>query len=129
MVYKNSLFPGKPAFQSNKQMLNAGDYIGIKGSTTTFCNPTCPSGKLIGTCYNQLYSLRTSTLTKRNICKPSFNTSDLNINLFTKMNLKDVTVINENGIIDPSGVLFGNTECGMNNFENFIVPYYPSLNV
>ena len=43
------------------------------------------------------------------------------------MNLKDVTVINENGIIDPSGVLFGNTECGMNNFENFIVPYYPTL--
>ena len=127
MIYKNSLYPGKPAFQSNKQTLDAGDYIGMKGSTTTFCNPYCPTGKLIGTNYNQLYALRTSTLIKRDICKPSFNTSDLNINLFTKLNLKDVTVIDNYGIIDPSGVLFGNTECGMNNFENFIVPYYPSL--
>jgi hypothetical protein len=127
MIYKNSLYPAKPTFQSNKQIMNAGDYIGIKGSSTTFCNPSCPNGKLIGANYNQLYSLRTSTFIKRNICRPSFNTADLNINLFTKLNLKDVTVINENGIIDPSGVLFGNTECGMNNFENFIVPYYPTI--
>jgi len=128
MIYKNSLYPGKPAFQSNKQILNAGDYISIKGSSTTFCNPSCPNVRLIGSNYNQLYNLRTTTLIKRNFCRPSFNTSDLNINLFTKMDLKDVIVIDDKGIIDPSGVLFGNTECGMNNFENFIVPYYPSTN-
>jgi hypothetical protein len=39
------------------------------------------------------------------------------------MNLEGVTVIASNGVIDPSGVLFGNTECGINNFENFLVHY------
>ena len=103
-----------------------GEYILSKSASSTFCNTSCPSNKLIGANYEKLYAIRTSSLIKRNICKPTFNNNDLNINLFTKMNLKNVTVINSNGIIDPNGVLFGNTECGMNNFENFLVPYYPS---
>ena len=59
------------------------------------------------------------------------------------MDLQNVCVVNNNNTgncaytidpslnfylnytIDPSGVLFGNTECGINNFENFWVPYPP----
>ena len=126
MVYRNSLYPARPAFQSNKQILDSGDYIISKGSSNSFCNYSCRINRLIGTNYNKLYALRNDSLRKRNICNPNLNNNDLNINLFTKMNLQDVTVINSKGIIDPYGVLFGNTECGMNNFVSFLVPNYPS---
>jgi len=123
MVYKNLIYPARPTFQSNKESHDAGDYIVKKTASTTFCNPTCPSSRLVGASYQNLYNLRTSTRIKKQGVLPTFNNLDLNINLFTKMNLEDVTVISSTGVIDPSGVLFGNTECGINNFENFLVPY------
>jgi hypothetical protein len=123
MVYKNLIYPARPTFQSNKESLDAGDYISKKISTTTFCNSSCPSSKLVGTSYQNLYNIRTSTRIKKQENIPTFNNSDLNLNLFTKMNLEGITVINSNNVIDPSGVLFGNTECGINNFENFLIPY------
>lgn len=123
MVYKNLIYPARPTFQSNNESTNAGDYITKKTVSTTFCNLSCPSSKLVGTSYQNLYNLRTSTRIKKEAVLPTFNTTDLNVNLFTKMNLEGVTVIGSNGVIDPSGVLFGNTECGINNFENFLVPY------
>ena len=125
MIYRNSLYPARPSFKSNRESCDAGDYIQRKSASTSFCKSVCPTGKLIGANYNQFYAIRTSSLIKRNIYNATFNNNDLNINLFTKLDLKNVTVIDNKGIIDPSGVLFGNTECGMNNFENFIVPYYP----
>ena len=123
MVYKNLIYPARPTFQSNKESADAGDYITKKTASTTFCNPSCPSSKLVGTSYQNLYNLRTSTRIKKEAFLSTFDNSDLNVNLFTKMNLEGVTVIGSNGVIDPSGVLFGNTECGINNFENFLVPY------
>jgi hypothetical protein len=123
MVYKNLIYPGRPTFQSNNESTNARDYITKKTISTTFCNPKCPSSKLVGSSYQNLYNLRSSTRIKKEAILPTFNTTDLNVNLFTKMNLEGVTVIGSNGVIDPSGVLFGNTECGINNFENFLVPY------
>ena len=123
MVYKNLIYPARPTFQSNKESIDAGNYIAKKTISTTFCNPKCPSSKLVGSSYHNLYNLRTSTLIKKQENIQTFNNYDLNINLFTKMNLDGVNVISSNGVIDPSGVLFGNTECGINNFENFLVPY------
>jgi hypothetical protein len=57
--------------------------------------------------------------------------TNLNINLITKLNLIDVNVIQPVDIssneypflqynIDPSGELFGNTTCGINNFLNYL---------
>ena len=123
MVYKNLIYPAKPTFQSNKESADASYYIAKKTASATFCNPKCPSSRLVGSSYQNLYNLRTSTRIKKQGLQTTFNNSDLNINLFTKMNLENVTVISSNGVIDPSGVLFGNTECGINNFENFLVPY------
>ena len=72
-----------------------------------------------------------------------FNKSNLNVNLITKLDLKGVKVIENNltgqtptsivlnpssGIpyynnynIDPDGLLFGNTTCGINNYEKFML--------
>jgi hypothetical protein len=65
------------------------------------------------------------------------NRSNLNVNLYTNLNLKDVNVVqqnyplktpsnineninfNENYTIDASGVLFGNTPCGIQNYVKF----------
>ena len=144
MVYSNSLYPAKPAFKTNKESINAGDYIKNKTASTKSCNLRCPE-KLIATNYDKLYASRVFTRIQQKKCNPSFNNTDLNINLFTKMNLTNVCVLNElsnqqcvssinpnstfflNYEIDPNGALFGNTECGMNNFENWLVPYPPSL--
>ena len=72
-----------------------------------------------------------------------FNKTNLNVNLITKLDLNGVKVIENNltgqtptpiilnpssGIpyydnykIDPDGLLFGNTTCGVNNYEKFMV--------
>ena len=70
----------------------------------------------------------------------SYNTSNLNINLYTELDLSNVNVIQEKETkitpttispcstfydtytIDPSGALFGNTPCGIQNFVHFQVP-------
>jgi len=146
MVYSNTLYPAKPTFKSNRESTDTGLYIANKNASTTFCNSfACyPKNTRNGLTYNQLYLLRNASTIKKNICKPSFNTNDLNINLFTKMNLQNVCVISNTSTgtcasfinptanfnltytIDPSGVLFGNTECGVNNYENFLEPNPPS---
>ena len=78
----------------------------------------------------------------------NLNTKNLNINLITKLDLTDVPVIQSNILgkpiisptplsttvipyivytIDPSGNLFGNTVCGINNYEHYLV-YNPPPN-
>ena len=66
--------------------------------------------------------------------KINVNKSNLIINLYSKENLEGVNVLSisntngdilpcipfyENYIIDPSGELFGNTSCGINNFTKY----------
>jgi hypothetical protein len=59
----------------------------------------------------------------------TFNKTNLNRNLVTKLNLLNVTVIDTNPSseppylaynIDPSGALFGNSVCGLNNYNNYL---------
>jgi hypothetical protein len=73
--------------------------------------------------------------------KNTFNKSNLGINLITKLDLTDVAVIATNTnpqispstitigetpylnyVIDPNGSLFGNTPCGLRNFEHYLIP-------
>lgn len=144
MVYINNIYPAKSAFKSNKESKDAGSYISNKTASTISCDRSCNRTTYN---YHQLYRLHNNSrqFTKKNIFKPTFDKTDLNINLFTKLDLQNVCVVNNNitqkcassidpsspfyltYTVDPSGVLFGNTECGINNFENFLVPNPPPL--
>ena len=130
---------GKPTFGRFFEPEEAGEYIYNKKAKTIFCAANkCVPSTTVNTQSNLLLLNRANKL-KYYACNNSFNKSNLNINLITKLDLKDVPVIldvSNNEVpstitttsvpfldynIDPSGVLFGNTICGINNYENFIV--------
>ena len=118
--FKNS--PAKPAFGSNKESIEAGDYILNKKKKVINCN--------------------SSNLNCNNNLNNNFNNYNLNINLATKLDLTNINVIEDASgnicpttiiydqipnfynryIIDPKGQLFGNTQCGVNNFLSYLVP-------
>ena len=106
---------GKRTFGRFSEPLDASQYTNDKKSRyiNNFCFP--------------LYSY-----------KNSINKANLNVNLIKKLDLKNVPVISDNNNvspttinttnvpylnynIDPSGNLFGNTICGVNNYINYMV--------
>ena len=111
----------------------AGDYLYNKKAKTLFCNSI--RNKHLYYEKNLLYKRSLQLSNKINI----IDKTNLNINLITKLDLQNVPVIQDlsnNTIpssinttnipyltynIDPSGVLFGNTVCGLYNYEKFIV--------
>ena len=127
----------------------SGDYILNKSAIISYCNPiisnlpcTLP---LIKNVNNQSEFLKRKKSIQFGTYKSSLfiNKQNLNINLITKLDLNSVPVISNkitgespstidasasvipylNYNIDPSGVLFGNSPCGIYNFEHFLVPY------
>lgn len=159
-------YPARAAFGENTKVQNARDYILDKSAKTNFCNTKfCdPLKKVKVSSQSDLLLLRktktlnyyTSLIKQPNnsnyinsnyvsnrIPTYDFNKSNLNVNLITKLDLKDVRVIKnnltgqtptpiilnpssgipyyDNYIIDPDGVLYGNTICGVNNYEKFMV--------
>jgi hypothetical protein len=116
----------KPTFGSNKESMGAGDYI-VKKAKATNCN-----------CVNT---------NEKNVSFYNFNKYDLNLNLFSKMDLSNVCVIEDMSgnvcptkiiyneipnfytryIIDPNGQLFGNTNCGTNRFLTHLVYNPPPI--
>jgi hypothetical protein len=127
--------PAKPTFGSKQQNLYSSDYIKQKKMKIQYCNiKPCTVNPILLNASNVI-----NTVVKNQNDK-LYNTSNLNINLYTKLDLKNVNVIennfpivpsttidpslnfNENYTIDPSGVLFGNTTCGINNFVHYQVP-------
>ncbi len=107
---------GKNTFAQINQILDAGDYINKKRNL--YSRPKfCCSNK-----YPPYY----------------INSNQLYINLITKLDLENIIVIsdlkgNTHPVkmdtavdpyliynIDPYGELFGNTICGINNFEKYI---------
>jgi len=134
---------GKTTFAQIKKSSNAGDYITNKKVKNMFCSTNyCIPRQNIYSYNNYLLLKRGSNLFN----KPYdyINKTELYINLLTKLDLKDVLVIsdlssNQQPVIiekttepylkyniDPSGNLFGDTVCGINNFENYIVFNQPS---
>ena len=108
----------------------------------------CVAGKTVASQSSRLI-LRKANKIYFSRCQDPYNTANLNINLVTKLNLSDVPVIQEsaspysvpttlnvsvapylNYTIDPSGNLFGNTVCGTDNFQNYLVfnPPYTTAN-
>ena len=135
----NSFFKGKKSFGVFEEPLEASEYIYNKKSRASFCvaNNCVPNIK-VGTSSNLLLFQRSNRLSLYP-CKNAINKANLSINLITKLDLKDVPVVCDfsNNIvpislsttdvpyldynIDPSGNLFGNNICGLNNYEKYMV--------
>ena len=130
----------KATFAGYGQYLYAGEYIRNKKIKTTFCNPNiCNSNKPVGSQSNYLF-IKYSNLLTFNAGR-TYDNTDIYSGLFTAIDLSGVPVIKNNitppfisptpisstvvpytqYCIDPSGLLFGNTVCGYNNYENFII--------
>jgi len=112
----------KRTFGRLNEPIEAGDYISNIKEKNMIC---------VGKKYPHL-NLRVN--------KNSFNYSNLNANLITKLQLNsNIPVIQKNSpytvptdlsanvvpylyyTIDPSGVLFGNNVCDINNWKNYVV--------
>jgi hypothetical protein len=136
--FKNSSSANK-AFGVFSESNTAGDYINNKKTTARYCNANkCTPSLKIGSESDYLLFKRAKKLSVYP-CLNSINKSNLNINLITKMDLTNVPVIQNfytgavpttitttadpflDYNIDPSGNLFGNTICGINNFVRYMV--------
>ena len=145
----NSTNSANKAFGVFLESQDAGEYIINKKAKTTFCVPNncVPSVRNGG---NESDYLLFNRSVKLQIypCQNLINKSNLNINLITKLDLSanyvrviqnfngnPPAIINQNNTtppynylnIDPSGNLFGNSPCGLDGFENYLV-YNPPTN-
>jgi len=129
-------------FGTTKQIKDSGQHVIDKKATSIFCDRNnCFTSVANQGCYDLL---NLSKLLNRPV---KYNYDNLNINLVTKLNLTGVPVIQKNSTgacptsievpanpssetddyiytaytIDPSGNLFGNTECGLDNWKNYLV--------
>jgi hypothetical protein len=132
---------GKEAFGQFRRVQNASDYISSKKAKNIYCRQN--------SCFP-----KTTTLSKGDYLLKYFYEvdslrsikTDLANGLITKLDLKGVSVIKNtqtgkspttiskdsvpylNYTIDPSGSLFGNTTCGLNNFENYLIYDFFDIN-
>ena len=125
---------GKKAFGVFAEPLSEGDYIYNKKARATYCFANnCTPNLTEG---NYLLYKRSNTLNNFP-CRNTINKQNLYINLITKLNLKYVPVIADLSNnspttitpttipyllynIDPSGNLFGNSICGINNYIRYM---------
>ena len=138
-------YPAKPAFAQFNEPLEANEYIANKKIKYSFCSPNiCHPNKNVFSQSNYLF-LRRANNSAFYPCKNSIDKTQLYINLITKLELNSVNVISDLSgntspviidtsvvpflkyNIDPSGNLFGDTPCGINNFENYLI-YNDSIN-
>jgi len=87
--------PGRAAFGVNKPVLNAGDYVLNKKAKNTYCNiSVCkPANILVN--QSDLLLLKKSNYLYNKCRSYNFNNAQLNVNLFTKMDLTGVNVISD----------------------------------
>jgi hypothetical protein len=130
-------FKNNNCFGANREPLEAGDYIQKKKARATYCNSNVCIKKNTGTYENYNLLRGAQQLDK---CSLPFDKYDLNRNLFTQLNTSGLCVLRDASnnscattidpslniydsyIIDPSGDLFGNSFCGINNFVNLMEP-------
>jgi len=147
--------PGRKAFGVNIPVQNAGEYILNKKTKNVYCNISLcrPQNKVKN--QSDLVLLRKSNYLYNRCVSYNFNKTNLNINLFTKLDLTGVKVIadSKTGVspttilplnyktvsvvaespyytlytIDPCGELFGNSTCGINNYQDYVVYNPPYL--
>ena len=140
-------YMGKNTFGVLKESQDAGQYILNKTATTSFCSPNvCVPSRTVASQSSRLI-LRKANKIYFSRCQDPYNTANLNINLVTVLDLSGVPVIIDvsgnyptnldltsipylDYTIDPSGNLFGNTVCGADNFQNYLLfnPPYTTAN-
>ena len=138
-------YMGKNTFRVLKESQEAGEYILNKKALASFCPPNNCIPK--ETQSNRLL-LRQANRIYYSSCHNPYNKANLNINLVTILDLSGVPVIQQNNpyaipaeldvtlkpyiayTIDPSGNLFGNTVCGTDNFQKYLLfnPPYKTAN-
>jgi hypothetical protein len=134
----SNTFNKNNCFGANRESIEAGDYIQKKKARATYCNSNVCIKKNTGT-YENYNLLHTAQQLDTYNCYLPFNKYNLNRNLFTELDTSGVCVLRDasngacatridaslnifdNYIIDPSGVLFGNSVCGINNFVDLMV--------
>ena len=120
----------------------AGNYINKKKIKSKYCVSNICSSNLKVSNQSDLLMLKSSYDNIIFSCLDLINHNNLYINLITELDLSCYTdiipildtsgnnvpaIINSEGTtytrynIDPSGNLFGNTTCGLNNFLNYLV--------
>ena len=135
----------KSTFKELKEPQYASDYITNKKAHISYCNNNC---KKISTLCKKKWSEGDYLLYKKGrdaklsiLLGTTFDTTELYGGLMTYEDLMDVSVIQNNITsdsptlihplnvpfyqyynIDPNGVLFGNTPCGVNNYVKFMEP-------
>jgi hypothetical protein len=139
MAHSFKTYPGRPTFEVYKEPLNAGEYIKNKRAIATFCGANvCKPSRALNTQSNLLLLNRANYLNYYSC--GDIDKKNLYINLLTTLDLSGVPVIQDNNtpfysptditigttvytnyIVDPSGNLFGNTTCGVNNYENYLI--------
>jgi hypothetical protein len=127
-------------FGQFKEPKDASEYLHNKKARATYCiaNKCSPSIKVYSESDRLLFNK--SNQLSLYPCANGFNTANLNINLITRLNLRGVPVIQDASsgavpstitldsvpfldyVIDPSGILFGNSVCGINNFTKLFTP-------
>ena len=140
-------YMGKNTFGVLKESQDAGQYILNKTATTSFCSPNvCVPSRTVASQSSRLILRRAHKIYFRR-CQDPYNTANLNINLVPVLDLSGVPVIIDASgnyptqlditsipyldyTIDPSGNLFGNTVCGADNFQNYLLfnPPYTTAN-
>ena len=130
---------GKTTFAQFKEPLNAGQYVLIKKTKYTFCSPDyCHPNKNLYSQSNYMMLKRANNFST-NPCN-FIDHTQLYVNLITKLDLThNIIVVTDlsSGTypvdidstiepylrynIDPSGNLFGNTVCEIDNYKNYIV--------
>ncbi len=131
-------YPAKPAFGAVLESDDAGNYIQNKAAKTIFCNASkCPQTSKVKN-QSDLLLLRQARNLAKLRCDTPYNSLQLYSNLYTKMNISNVCIINtletntcpetkinpsndffDTYVIDSNGSLFGNDQCGLNNFLNY----------
>ncbi len=135
-----SNYSAKSTFKQVNEALDASEYTRSKKTKYSFCNPNiCHPNKNI---YSQsnLLLLRQANSLAFYPCN-NFEKNQLYSNLYTKLDLADLSgntpIISDLSgnfpvtiktdvtpyltyYIDPSGNLFGNTPCGIDNYLNYI---------
>jgi len=131
----------KSSFAQVKEPVEASTYIQAKKAKYAFCQPNiCHPNKNVNSQSNLLLLREANALTFYPCV--DFDKTQLFTNLYTKLDLSDLSgntpiiadlsgntfpVTIDNSVIpflkyniDPSGVLFGNTFCTINNFLNYV---------
>ena len=135
------VIPARPAFgnNNNNDITYASDLIKNKVALTNYCNTIrCKNTRNVKNQSALISIKRLENSSGLCCCNPPvmFNKANLNIGLFSKLDLTNVDTINTTEInpcfpffynytIDPNGQLFGNGPCGVNNWTRYMVYNLP----